>query len=80
MPMVMPIGAPKINRIKNIKIFGSFILAFLEWKELPVAKDRGKVWIMVETVVIIIVIELSFTPIAMPSVSWWKNRNAAKVN
>jgi len=23
---------------------------------------------------------LSFTPIAIPSVSWWKNRNAAKAN
>jgi len=80
MPIVMPIGAPNIKSIKNIRIFGSFMLAFLEWNELPVAKERGSVWIAVERVVIMIVIVLLFTPIAIPSVSWWKNRNVARAN
>lgn len=78
--MVMPIGAPNMKSIKNISIFGSFMLAFLEWNELPVAKERGIVWITVERVVIMIVMVLLFTPIAIPSVSWWKNRNVAKAN
>ena len=76
----MPIGAPNIKIIKNMRIFASFKLAFLEWNELPVAKERGSVWITVEIVVIIIVIVLSFTPIAIPSVSWWKKRNDARAN
>ena len=80
MPIVIPIGAPNMKSIKNISIFGSFMFAFLEWNELPVANDKGSVWITVEMVVMIIVIVLSFTPIAIPSVSWWKNRNVARAN
>jgi len=68
--MAMPIGAPKIKSIKDMRIFGSFKLAFLELNECPVAKERGSVWITVEMVVIMIVMVLSFTPIAIPSVSW----------
>ena len=70
MPIVIPIGEPNMNKIKNISIFGSYMLEFFEWNELPVAKDKGSVWITVEIVVMIIVIVLSFTPIAIPSVSW----------
>ena len=80
MPIVIPIGEPNMKKIKNIRIFGSFMLECLEWNELPVAKDKGSVWITVEMVVMIIVIVLSFTPIAIPSVSWWKNRNVARAN
>ena len=58
-----------MKSIKNIRIFGSFMLAFLERNEFPVAKDKGMVWITVEIVVIKIVIVFSFTPIAIPSVS-----------
>ena len=56
------------------------MLAFLERNELPVAKARGTVWITVERLVIMIVMVLLFTPIAIPSVSWWKNRNVARAN
>jgi len=56
------------------------MLAFLERNELPVAKARGSVWITVERLVIMIVMVLLFTPIAIPSVSWWKNRNVARAN
>ena len=69
MPIVIPIGEPNMKSIKNIRIFGSFMLAFLERNEFPVAKDKGIVWITVEIVVIKIVIVFSFTPIAIPSVS-----------
>ena len=69
MPIVIPIGEPIMKSIKNIRIFGSFMLAFLERNEFPVAKDKGMVWITVEIVVIKIVIVFSFTPIAIPSVS-----------
>ena len=69
MPIVIPIGEPNMKSIKNIRIFGSFMLAFLERNEFPVAKDKGIVWITVEIVVIKIVIFFSFTPIAIPSVS-----------
>ncbi len=69
MPIVIPIGEPNMKSIKNIRIFGSFMLAFLERNEFPVAKDKGMVWITVEIVVIKIVIVFSFTPIAIPSVS-----------
>ena len=80
MPIVIPIGAPNTKSIKDIRIFRSFKLAYLDKNELPVEKDKGSVWITVEMVRMIIYIELSFTPIAIPSVSWWKKRNAAKAN
>ena len=78
--MAIPAGAPKTNTIKKINIFGSFRVPPFILKELPVAKARGMPWIISEIVNMIYVYALSETPIAMPSVSWWINKNIANVN